>query len=72
MARSGISAENTEARSSPCDAERLARANIEKGCGHPLGDKEWVKQRGRLIEFILILTRWDAERRTTDSERVRR
>ncbi len=72
MARNGISAENTGARSSPCDAERLARADIEKGCGHPLGDKEWAKHRGRLIEFILILTRWDAERRTMDCERVSR
>lgn len=70
MARNGTSAENMKARSSSGDAERLARADIEKGCGHPLGDKEWARHRGKLIEFILILTRWDEERRTMDSERV--
>ncbi len=72
MARNGTRAERTGARSSLCVAERLARADIEKKCGQPLGDKEWAKHRGKLIEFILILTRWDAERRNVDCERVSR
>jgi len=51
-------------------AERLARAVIEQHCGRRLTDKEWAKQRRRLIEFVLTLARWDLEQRRSEAQNI--
>jgi hypothetical protein len=49
--------------------ESVARSLIEQIHGHRLADGEWAKQRQRLIEFVVILSRWDRERRRTEEIR---
>jgi hypothetical protein len=58
--------ENCEGRNRKSNgswAERVSRAEFERRLGHPLSDSEWAKQRGRLVEFIKTLVRWDSEKR---------
>jgi hypothetical protein len=43
------------------DAELTARREIEQHNGHSLSDKEWNQEKRRLVEFVQILARWDAE-----------
>jgi hypothetical protein len=47
-----------------CAPEEAARGIIEKYRGRVLTDAEWTKDRKRLVEFGLILKRWDAEQRS--------
>jgi hypothetical protein len=50
------------------ESERLARAEIEQRNGQRIGDGEWAKQRQGLIEFVLILARWESEERRRKEE----
>jgi hypothetical protein len=50
-------------------SEGVARSVIEQSHGCRLTDGEWAKQRQRLIEFVVILSRWDRERRRPEDFR---
>jgi hypothetical protein len=68
MARNRTSAEQTGANRSPCDVERLARAEIENRRAQPLEDQDWARQRQRLVEFVQTLARWDLEEQLRKEE----
>lgn len=73
MARyESFSERDSKNRSSP--AERVARTEIESRLAHRINDPEWTKQCNRLVEFILMLARWDSEQREggVPSERERK
>ena len=45
----------------PSAAEQAAREDLEARHGHSLTNEEWHRNSHRLMEFVAILTRWDAE-----------
>ena len=53
---------NTWSPKDESSAEGLARSVIEQCSACQFTDGEWAKQRGRLLEFVLTLKRWDRER----------
>jgi hypothetical protein len=56
-------------QSGPAPAkEAAARAAIEARVGRPLSDREWVRDRARLLEFVSILRAWHQEGTITESE----
>ncbi len=48
----------------PSAAERAAREDMETLRG-PFSDQEWDRHSKRLIEFVKLLSRWDAEQRAS-------
>src|ERR1039458_9860943 len=56
-------------QSGPAPAkEAAARAAIEARVGRPLSDREWVRDRARLLEFVSILRAWHQEGTISESE----
>ena len=53
---------NTWSKRDESSAEDFARFVIEQFSKGQFTDGEWAKQRGRLLEFVLTLRRWDRER----------
>jgi len=49
----------------PSAAEQAAREDIETLYGRPFIDEEWNRHSKRLAEFVRILSRWDAEQRSS-------
>jgi hypothetical protein len=82
MAKRAIPDERRNAieKTAPSATERAARESVEALRSYPLSDHEWNRQSKRLIEFVRLLGRWDAEQRAatkcakmeskTDRERV--
>lgn len=59
----GLSSDASERKSATCSSEKAARGAIEKRRGRAFTDKEWIEDRKRLVEFGLILKRWDSQQR---------
>jgi len=59
----GLTSDTSERESAKCSSEKAARVAVEKRRGRTLTDKEWTEDRKRLVEFVLILKRWDREQR---------
>lgn len=47
-------------RGYPCSSESAARNAIEQLMGRQMSDKEWGEAKRRLIDFALILARWNS------------
>jgi hypothetical protein len=47
------------------ETERAARESLEALRNRPSSDQEWDRHSKRLIEFVKLLSRWDAERRAS-------
>jgi len=43
-------------------------AAIEARVGRPLSDREWDRDRARLLEFVSILRAWHQEGTTSEAE----
>jgi hypothetical protein len=67
MAKRAVSEQRSKAtgKAVPSAAEQAAREDMEALYGRPLIDEEWNRHSKRLAEFVRILSRWDAEQRSS-------
>ncbi len=65
MAKRAVAEESQKAigKTAQSCSERAARESLEALGGRPLSDPEWDRYSKRLIEFVKLLSRWDAEQR---------
>jgi len=65
MAKRAVAEKSQKPRkTAPAATERAARESLEALRG-PFSDPEWDRHSKRLIEFVKLLCRWDAEQRAS-------
>jgi hypothetical protein len=66
MAKRAVAEKSQKPRkTAPAATERVAREDMETLRGRPFSNQEWDRHSKRLIEFVKLLCRWDAEQRAS-------